>query len=140
MRASNDNGQAMPTWIIWIFASAWALLGLNTIYLAERAYAVWSTPNATHSAWVMVVIVVICQLAVGLGSYLGAVWGRQGRALDAALAWGGAISGAIGAFSTAFTDLGHWTAYPLAFSINVMGPVMVVVWLKWINEMTGEKT
>ena len=43
MRASNDNSRAMPSHSIWLFAVAWVLLGLNTIYLAERAYDIWAT-------------------------------------------------------------------------------------------------
>jgi hypothetical protein len=139
MRASNDNSRAMPSHSIWLFAVAWVLLGLNTIYLAERAYDMWQIPNNPSFAWIMVMTVVIGQFAVGLGSYIGTVWARQGRTFDAALAWCGAIAGVMAAFSAAFTDLGRWTIYPLAFSINVMGPVMAVVFLRWTNEMTEEK-
>ena len=136
MRASNDNGRSMPINFVWVFAIAWVMLALNTVYLADRAYGVWQGTN--RSELLMSGMVIMGQLAVGIGSYLGTIWGRRGQVCDAVLAWTGAIAGGICAFSAAFADVDPFAPYPLAISVNVMGPVMAVVWFKWIREMEGK--
>jgi hypothetical protein len=139
MKASND-GRAMPRWSIWVFVAAWVLLALNGIHLADRAYGAWWIANDVGFAWAMVMTVIVGQLSVGVGSYCGTKWARQGRTLDAILAWVLAIAGIASAFGAAYPDLfGRWNAHVLAVSINVMGPIGFTVWLRFVDEATGER-